>query len=150
MDNVLADYKSAYLQAIEKCPDMKYPQSQYGFFLDLNPIEGGIEGVKSISNLGYTVYFASAPSFRNPMCLAEKNMWIRKYFGDDWTKKLILIYKKNLLKGDYLIDDDVKNGQTEFEGCHIHFGTISPIFGDLRAWDKIVNLFNGLSKRDFA
>jgi 5'-nucleotidase len=142
MDNVLADYKTAYLEAIAKYPDVKYPQSQYGFFLDLPTIENSIESVKEISKMGYDVWFASAPSYMNPMCLSEKNMWIRKHFGTEWTKKLILIHDKSLLKGDFLIDDDNQNGQPNFEGIHIHFGTVSPIMGDLRTWGKVVRLLS--------
>ena len=39
-------------------------------------------------------------------------------------KRLILTHRKDLLIGDYLIDDRLKNGAGEFKGELIHFGTI--------------------------
>jgi 5'(3')-deoxyribonucleotidase len=38
-------------------------------------------------------------------------------------EKLILCPDKSLVKGDYLIDDDIKHGQLTFEGEHIRFGS---------------------------
>ena len=32
-------------------------------------------------------------------------------------------HRKDLLMGDFLIDDRTKNGAAEFKGKHIHFGT---------------------------
>ncbi len=35
----------------------------------------------------------------------EKRVWIEKYFGLEFTEKLIISANKGLLKGDLLIDD---------------------------------------------
>jgi len=44
---------------------------------------------------------------------------------------VIITHKKNLVIGDYLIDDSLKNGAAEFPGRHIHFG--SEEFRDFQA-----------------
>ena len=74
----------------------------------------------------------------NPLSYTEKRLWIEKYFGLEWCKKLILAYDKSLLKGDYLIDDSVGKGQLEFEGELIQIGTDK--FPD---WKSIINYFYG-------
>ena len=50
----------------------------------------------------------------------------------EMLNQMILCPDKSLVKGDYLIDDDNRHGQTEFEGEHIHFGTEQ--FPD---WDSV-------------
>lgn len=123
MDDVICNYKKAYNTFKLLNFEIKYPQSQYGFFLDLEPILDSIESIKALDN-HYDIYFLSSPSYKNPMCYAEKNYWIRKHFGIEWTKKLILSCNKSLLIGDYLIDDNYKGkGQEFFKGQLIHFGS---------------------------
>jgi 5'-nucleotidase len=48
-------------------------------------------------------------------------------------KKLILTHRKDLLIGDYLIDDRTKNEAAEFQGKHLH------IFSDAYpTWDSVL------------
>jgi 5'(3')-deoxyribonucleotidase len=37
----------------------------------------------------------------------------------------IICTNKSLLKGNYLVDDQIEHGQKEFEGKHLHFGSES-------------------------
>lgn len=134
MDNVLADYDKAFKLAINKNPAIGFPQSQYGFFLNLEPVDAAIESVKLLlkSDL-YDVYVMTAPSIQNPLCYTEKRVWIERYFGLEFVEKLIISSNKSLLKGEYLIDDHVSGkGQESFEGELIHFG--SSRFPD---WDAV-------------
>ena len=62
-------------------------------------------------------------SIAGDISLSQSKEWIEKYFGDKLKKRLILTHRKDLLMGDYLIDDRTKNGADNFEGEHIHFGT---------------------------
>jgi hypothetical protein len=57
------------------------------------------------------------------MCYTEKAYWIRKHLGFETQEKLILCTDKSLLKGDYLIDDQIGSGQENFEGELITFGS---------------------------
>lgn len=50
------------------------------------------------------------------------------------SEQNIITHCKNLLKGDYLIDDRSKNGTSEYEGERIQFGSIG--FPD---WDSALN-----------
>ena len=64
--------------------------------------------------------FLSTPQWHNPSCWSEKRQWVEAVYGDLMHNKLTLTHHKRLLKGEYLIDDNVHEG---FEGEHIHFGT---------------------------
>ncbi len=118
MDDTICDFTAPFKSGQFK---LKYPQSKVGFFFDLEPIEGAIEGMKNLMTK-YDVWILTRPSIKNTNCYTEKAEWIKKYFGEEMLEKLILCPNKSLVKGDYLIDDDDKHGQLEFEGEHIHFG----------------------------
>lgn len=137
MDDTLAKYQQAHDLA-KKTMDIKYPQSLPNFFLNLEPIEGAIEGVIYLSKK-YDIHFLTAPSYMNPLSYTEKRLWIEKYFGLEWCKKLILAYDKSLLKGDYLIDDSIGKGQLNFEGKLIQIGTHE--FPD---WNSIIIYLDGI------
>jgi 5'(3')-deoxyribonucleotidase len=117
MDDTLCDFTGPFKSGEYK---LKYPQSKVGFFLDLQPLEGAIEGM-NILMTKYDVWILTRPSIKNIHCYTEKAEWIKKYFGEDFLDKLILCPNKSLVKGDFLIDDDNRHGQPEFEGEHIHF-----------------------------
>lgn len=124
MDDVLCDFKSAHQKALIDNPDIKYPQSQYGFFTNLKPLEGAIEAAKALeSSAQYRPYILTAPSIKNPLCYTEKRVWVEKHLGFFFVKRLIICPDKSLLKGQYLIDDNAAGkGQDGFEGELIHFG----------------------------
>ena len=88
---------------------------------------------KIIDSSKYDVYIASTAPWGNIDSLSHKRIWIEKYFGDRLKKKLILTHRKDLLIGDYLIDDRTANGAGEFKGELIHFG--SNKYPD---WDTII------------
>jgi 5'(3')-deoxyribonucleotidase len=125
MDDTICDVKSAFLKALEDNPCIQYPQSQYRFFANRQPIAGAIDAVKRlIESDDYEPYILSAPSTRNPLSYAEKREWIEQYFGCDFCERLILCSNKGLLNGHYLIDDNVAGkGQENFEGKLIQFGS---------------------------
>lgn len=123
LDGVLANIEKSFNEYKEKIPEQPYPQSQYGFFMELEPILNSIFSVKRLAEI-YDVWFLTAPSFKNLMCYTEKAYWIKKHFGDEWVEKLIICSDKSLLRGDYLVDDhDYGRGQDKFTGELIHFGT---------------------------
>lgn len=123
MDGVLCDFKSSYLRARQEQPEVEFPQSIPGIFENLEPMPDAIESVIYLCDIA-DVYVLSAPSTRNPLSYTEKRIWIEKYFGYEFCKKLILAPNKSLLMGDYLIDDfGSGKGQEGFQGKLIHFGT---------------------------
>jgi 5'-nucleotidase len=127
MDDVLCDYTTAFNNAIEETPNIAFPQSQYGFYANLAPIIGAIESVQKLINLEkFDPYILTAPSTRNPFSYTEKRVWIEKYFGIEFTEKLIISPNKGLLKGDILIDDLISGrGQENFEGKIMQFGSVN-------------------------
>ncbi|WP_281614945.1 hypothetical protein [Flammeovirga sp. SubArs3] len=109
-------------------------KTKEGFFLEMSPIENALTSIRKLAS-HYNVYFLSTAPWSNPNAWKEKRLWIEKYFGDDFKKRLILSHNKHLNKGDYLIDDRPHaNGADQFEGELIHFG--SEQFKD---WQAVLN-----------
>lgn len=121
LDGVIFNFLKAHQKALKENPRQPYPQSQLGFFLNLEPIKDAIYAVEELFEK-YDVYFLTAPSTENPLCYTEKRLSIEKWFGFEACKKLIICENKSLLKGHYLIDDRFDtHKQNEFEGELILF-----------------------------
>ncbi len=133
MDGTLCDFEKDFYRDLAVNPSIKYPQSQYRFWANLEPIPGAIEGFKKLEEK-YDVRILTAPSNKNIICYTEKAEWVRTHLGFDALKKLILTKDKSIAIGDYLIDDRTVNGAAEFKGELIHIFT--PKFPD---WESIIN-----------
>lgn len=146
MDGVLCDFKRGVKERAALEQSVKYPQSKEGFFLNLKPIEKGIETVNRLRSIPFfDVYILTAPSVRNPLCYTEKRLWIENHFDFDMAKKMIISPNKGLNKGHYLIDDyDHGKGQENFEGKLIHFGS-----DDFKDWDAVLNYFTEHYMKEF-
>jgi 5'(3')-deoxyribonucleotidase len=131
MDDTLCDFTGQFKSGEYK---LKFPQSKVGFFLDLEPLEGALESMRTLQTK-YSVYILTRPSTKNTNCYTEKAEWIKKYLGEEMLKKMIICPDKSLVKGDYLIDDDNRHGQIEFEGEHIHFGKDEKF----KTWPQVVD-----------
>jgi len=119
MDNTLCDFEGKAQEMREKSKTpLAYPQSRYGFFSSLEPLEGAIEGYKELEK-HFEVYILTAPSYLNPLCYTEKRVWVETHLGLETTPNLIICQRKGLLIGDYLIDD---YSFPEFQGEQLGFG----------------------------
>jgi 5'-nucleotidase len=127
LDGVLADYYSK--PNYKDNPDVP----EKGFFESLEPLEGAVEAFTKLSKY-YNCYFLTTAPWSNVHSLSEKRIWVEKYFGELAFKRLITTHRKDLAKGDYLIDDRTFNGAGEFEGEHINFGTER-----FPNWESVVN-----------
>ena len=125
MDGVLCDYWKRFYELQNEY--IKLPQTTYGFYTSLEPIPGAIESFRWLEER-YDVYILTRPSYQNPLCYTEKRVWVEKHFGLETTKKLIICWDKELLRGDYLIDDH----DYRFDGELIRFGT-----DEFRDWEKV-------------
>lgn len=127
MDDTLCDFAGAFRYHLSVNPKIQFPQSQYGFFANLQPLTGAVSAVKALIHSDrYDPYILTAPSVKNPLCYTEKRIWVENHFGIDFTEKLIISPNKALLKGHILIDDNAHGkGQDQFEGRLIHFGSDS-------------------------
>lgn len=137
MDGVVADFMKFIYQL---CPDIDnkeiYDDDTRHKLVDqlcadnrhvfdvLEPMENGksIEIVKELSNY-YDIYFLSTPMWHVEESYMHKRIWLERYFGDIAYQKLILSHRKDLLMGEFLIDDRIKHGVDKFMGEHIHYGT---------------------------
>ena len=98
-----------YIGRPEKLPDV---------YENLAPIPNAIVSVNKLLNSpNFKVYFLSTAAWGNPEAWMHKRLWGAKYFDEKMIrKKLILCHHKQLLIGDYLIDDRRFNGASEFKG----------------------------------
>lgn len=103
-------------------------------FLDLEPMPFAIEAVDLLFKMeDYDIYFLSTPMWHLPESFTDKRLWLEKHFGNRVAKRLILSHRKDLAKGEYLIDDRKVNGVENFDGHHIHFG--SDLFP---CWEEVI------------
>ena len=126
LDGVVADFISA-MNTHPLIEDIRYtqnPDTIPGIFRHLKPINAAIKSVKKLlKSPKYDVYFLSTAPWNNPSAWTDKRIWLEEQFGDKISRKLILTHRKDLVKGDILIDDRPNNGAKDFEGKWIHFGS---------------------------
>lgn len=93
-----------------------------GVFGELDLIEGCREAVHELKDL-YDIYWLSTPMWDHPQSYMDKRLWLEATFNELSYKKLILTSRKDLLYGDFLVDDNSFNGAKDFKGEWLHFGT---------------------------
>lgn len=127
MDNVLVDFNSGIKQ-IDEVTRIKY-HGKYdeipGVFELMYPMQDAIESYHLLADKYDTFILSTAP-WDNPSAWLHKIEWVRKHLGTIAFKRLILTHRKDLNKGDYLIDDREVNGAKEFEGKLLLFGPDNP------------------------
>lgn len=91
-------------------------------FIDLPPNEEMVQLYHELANdPRYDVYIASTAPWDTPEAWIEKRLWVEKHLGEPAVRRLTLTHNKNLLIGDYLIDDRPNNGAAEFQGKWIQY-----------------------------
>ncbi len=132
MDNVIVDFQSG-LDRVDEATKQAYgdkPDNIPGIFGLMEPMPGAIEALHRIAE-HYDCYILSTAPWKNPSSWADKVRWVTEHLDDLFHKRLIISHHKELLNGDYLIDDRPNNGASEFRGKWIQFG--SPEFPDWAA-----------------
>jgi len=128
MDGVLVNFNKSIEDFFIKYPYLKErykdnPDHIQGLFRNCKPIDGAIEAVKKLDESGkYELFIATSAPWGNPMSAMDKRFWIEDHFGNLFHKKMFVTHRKDLLLGDYLIDDRTKNGAGEFSGELLQFG----------------------------
>ncbi len=88
------------------------------------PIPGAVEAMNALCHSGlYDVYILSTSPWANPATWSDKVDWVNRHLDRYYRERLILTHHKNLLKGDYIIDDRGKHGTSGFKGEWLHFGS---------------------------
>ena len=149
MDGVIVDLGKNIENWFERFPHLidkykNYPDHIPGIFRDPSPIENAIESIKILSKSEkYDLFIATSSPWGNPDALTDKRYWIEKHFGHIFHKKLFTTHHKNLLLGDYLIDDRKKNGAGEFKGTLIDFGWDfeNKKFNNYKNWSEVLDFF---------
>lgn len=134
MDGVLVDFESGVAK-LDEATKEKYKgklDEVPGIFSLMEPIAGAAEVVRLLAR-NYDVFILTTSPWNNPTAASDKVQWVKKYLDDVFHKRLIITHRKDLLEGDYLIDDRDKNGAAEFKGEFIKYG--SQQFPD---WDAIL------------
>ncbi len=75
------------------------------FYLNLKPIPGSVDALKTMLDLGYDVKICTTPAPHYENCVLAKYQWVEKHFGRDFTKRIIFVRDKTLIRGQLLIDD---------------------------------------------
>jgi 5'(3')-deoxyribonucleotidase len=128
MDGVIVDFGRAIEEWFKNHPHLEeryktFPDHIQGLFRIAPPIEGAISAIKKLHESGkYELFIATSAPWGNPQSNTDKRFWIEDYFGDLFHKKMFITHRKDLLMGDYLIDDRIKNGAGEFKGELLRFG----------------------------
>jgi len=129
MDGVLVDFNKHVNDTISKNQFLKENyKGRYdhipGIFRNPPPIEGAIE----------------ATPWGNPMAAMDKRFWIEEHFGNLFKKKMVISHLKNMLIGDYLIDDRTANGAGEFKGELLRFGWAyeTETWNEYPTWESIL------------
>lgn len=103
-------------------------------------VKGAKEAVLQLLPI-YDLYFLSSPMWDLPSSFSGKRIWLEKHFGESVRRRLILTHRKDLNLGDFLVDDRLKNGASEFSGRHIHFGS-----NDFPDWESVLCFLLSSSK----
>ncbi len=146
MDGVLVDFEEAMNNCYKNNPEFKKmyksnPDEIPGIFKDPKPIKGAINSVNKLAESGkYDLFIATTATWKNPEAAMHKRLWIEKYFRDLFKKKMIITHRKDLLLGDYLIDDRLKNGASDFTGELLSFGYAyeKEEWNAYRTWEDIL------------
>lgn len=105
------------------------------------PIEGAVEAMRMLKDCGrFDVYILSTSPY--PTVWSDKVKWINHYLDSYYRKRLIQTHHKNLLRGDYIIDDRGKHGIGGFKGEWIQFGS-----SDFPNWDSALKYLNVESEK---
>lgn len=104
-------------------------------FLDLEPVDGAIDGFNKLSQF-YDVYIVSTAPWNNSSAWSDKQKWVAKHLPCA-TKKLILTHHRNMITCDYLICSRVKNDDDKSPGKFLHFGQYP-----IEDWNKVLEYFN--------
>jgi 5'-nucleotidase len=145
MDGVLVDLTSNIENFFTNYPHLKSryeknPDHIHGIFRDPKPIDSAIDSVFRLSEK-YDLFIATSAPWGNPDSASDKRYWVERHFGNLFHKKMFVTHRKDLLIGDYLIDDRLKNGAKDFKGELIRFGWDyeNKIWNEYPNWNKVLD-----------
>jgi 5'(3')-deoxyribonucleotidase len=140
MDGVLCNFN----QAANELPKSKQKRPDLHIdFSRLEPMPGAIWAIHELEKAGHDIFIATTPPWNNPIAWGQKRDWIVKHLPT-LERKMFLTHRKDLLKGDILIDDSTYRGQKNFTGTFFHFGKNG------MDWKYILNTFHTINQLPYA
>lgn len=124
MDGTLVDFESGIGRVAPEilAANREHPEDIEGIFSLMEPMDGAVEAVRSLSQC-YDCYILSTAPWDNESAWSDKVAWIKRYMGDTFHKKVILTHHKELLNDgeSILIDDKTNHGADSFGDNFIQF-----------------------------
>ena len=124
MDGVLVDFDSGVnrLNNVTRATYAGHFEDAPGVYALMDPMPGAIDTLNRLTQK-FDIYILSTAPWDNPSGWSDKLNWVKQHLGPYFKKRLILSHHKDLLCGDFLIDDWNKHGASEFQGEWIQFGS---------------------------
>lgn len=85
--------------------DVRVIVSTPGFFRDLPEVDGAVDALHEMLELGWDVRVCTAPLLTNPTCTSDKLAWLDEHLGAGWSARAVIAKDKSMVRGDLLIDD---------------------------------------------
>lgn len=129
MDGTLVDFDSGK-HRLDPLTKIKYngciDEAPHIFSL-MDPMPGAVEAFYKLSKY-FDSYILTTASWRSTTACDDKKQWVKHYLGQSEEspayKRLIISHRKELNRGDFLIDDrPTKCGADKFEGVVIPIGS---------------------------
>jgi len=83
--------------------------SEPGFFRDLEPLDGAVDGVAELLSGGHDVVIATAAPIDSNTAVEEKKLWVREHLPFFDISDLLICHRKDMLRADLLFDDGSHN-----------------------------------------
>jgi 5'(3')-deoxyribonucleotidase len=118
-------------------------------YRNIKAIEGAVEGIKELKKMDYNIVYVTA---LHPVTVEAKFRRMQELGFEPTLKTFICASNKSLVKGDYLIDDNVDNVQSFsshgekgilFSRGHNANSTYTP---RCNTWEEIIRYFSKESK----
>lgn len=141
MDGTLVDFESGKYR-LDPVTRIKFngciDEAPHIFSL-MDPVPGAIDAFRKLAK-HFDVFILTTASWKNLTACDDKKVWVQRYFGSSSKspayKRLIISHRKELNRGDFLIDDrPTKCGADKFEGTVIPFGPANKTFPD---WNSVL------------
>lgn len=143
MDGVTVDFES-YKQRLGQLTGEEIKKMP-GAYLEMAPMPGAIEAVRSLIGMGYELWAATKPPTGIAFAYSDKAAWIFKYLPE-LKRRLIITHDKGLLgdEWDYLIDD-----RPHKANCEKFRGKLIP-FKDGTGWPELLQFFRTIRAEEKA
>lgn len=120
MDGVIVDFEADMKRFGLTGDELKEKDNAY---LEMEPIDGALEAVDELVELGFDVWIATKPPTGIAQAYADKVTWILHYLPG-FEERIVITHDKGFLgdEGDFLLDDRPHRANCEkFKGTGLWF-----------------------------